>query len=212
MSYFPEAVNSALASLYKTPGCYETLSTASGRVYNVLSEPDGVVIERFVRNGTDVRGRAFQTGGACFSYQLTVDANEKVTAARLEQNVGVPRSASGEIDASGVRLQTTPPAQDRLFRVSGPTALYFPTFVAPLDQLIRLAPSRVGDSTRVLLANFRRADTSSMVITRISPDSIRVGHPRFEVRVHVSEKLDIIGGTTTLTGSPASKWLLVRQR
>jgi pimeloyl-ACP methyl ester carboxylesterase len=212
MSYFPEAVSSGLPLLYRAPGCYESLSTVSGRLSTVLSVPEGVVIERFVRNGSEVWGRAFQTGGACFSYQLTVDANERVTAARLEQSLGVPRTASGEVDASHVRLQTTAPAAEHFFQVSGPTALYVPMFVAPLDQLVRMAPSRVGDSTRVLLANFRRADTSTMVVTRISPDSIRVGHPRFEVRVHVSEKLDIIGGTTTLTGSPASKWLLVRQR
>lgn len=213
-SYFPEAVAQGLVFLYPAPGCLEGLSPAAGRLHVVLEGPDRVEVERFVRDGSDVTGRAFRTGGACFRYRLTAEASGRVTTASLEQNLGVPRTAHASISASRVRMRTTEPARERSFEVAGPTALHVPLFVASLDQLVRLAPSRVGDSTRVLVANFRHADTATFVVTRVSPDSVGVRHPNVETRVHVSDRLEILGGTTAPAGSRSAptRWVVVRQR
>lgn len=213
-SYFPEAVSPGLVFLYPAPECLESLTSTDGRLFAVLSGPERVEVERFVRNGADVRGRAFQAGGACFRYELTLEPDGRVASARLEQSLGLPRTARADLRASRVELRTTEPARERSFDIVGPTALFVPAFIASLDQVVRMAPARAGDSTRVLLANFRHADTTTGVISRISADSIRVSHPNVELRVHVSDRLEILGGTTTPGGSPraATRWVVVERR
>jgi len=120
----------------------------------------------------------------------------------------------GDVHASRVQFKMTEPAQDRSFDAVRPTALYVPLIIASLDQLVRQSPSRVGDTTRVLTANFRHADTTTAVITRISANSVRVRNPNEEILVRISDQLGILGGTTTPTGSGSSgiQWVLVRQR
>lgn len=216
VSYFPEALSPGLAFLYPdsgAAGCLGSLPIGAGQLYVVRAEPEQVEIERFVRGSTDVWGRVFQTGGACFKYRLTLDPAGRGIAARLEQSLGAPRTAGAEVHASRVHFRTTEPTQERSVDALAPTALYVPLFVGALEQLVRLAPSRVGDSTRVLLANFRRAEMETGVIIRLAPDSISIWHPNFQVRVHVSDQLAILGGTTTPTGagSVATRWALVRQ-
>jgi hypothetical protein len=91
-----------------------------------------------------------------------------------------------------VYFKTSAPAQEKNFDAAVPVALYVPHFVGSLDQLVRASPSRVGDSTRVLTANFRHADSATVVITRIATDSIRVGHPNVEIRFRISDHLEVL--------------------
>jgi hypothetical protein len=178
----------------------------------VVSLPDRVEIERYVRSGSDVSGGAFQLGGPCFRYQLTADTSGRVIAALLEQNLGTPRTTRVHVRGSSIRTATTDPAEERSVDVPGPTSLFVLRFMGSIDPLVRRAPSRVGDSTRIRLVNFRRAETGQpAVIVRIAPDSVRVSHPSFELRIHVSPQLDMLGGTTRVNGA-ATEWLVVRQQ
>lgn len=213
-AYLPEAVAPALKFLFPSPGCFDSLPSA-GESYSVMKLPERVEIERFVRSGNEISGGAFQTGGACFRYRLTSDANARVIAARLEQNLGSPRTTVVRVDSAGIRFETMDPAQERSVDVSGPTSLFVPRFLGSIDPLVRRAPARVGDSTRVQLSNFRSADgTATGVIVRLSRDSVRVSYPRLELRVHVSATLDMLGGTTIpeAPGSVPSQWIVVRPR
>ena len=213
MSYFPGALSSALAFLYPVTGCLESLRADGGRLHAVLSGPERVETERWVRRGSNVEGRVFHTGGACFQYSLHGGPAGRATAARVEQNVGGPRTGSGEIVASRVRLRTTEPDRERTADVAGPVALFVPLFIGSIDQVIRLAPSRVGDSVRVLLANFRHAATDSAMVTRVARDSIAVRLPTVELRVLVSPRLEVLGGMTIPADARVmpTRWVVVRQ-
>jgi uncharacterized protein len=213
-TYLPEAITPSLKFLYPLRACFESLPTV-GQSYSVLSLPERVEIERFVRHGTEISGGAFQTGGPCFSYRLTSDAGGRVAAAYLEQNFASPRSTSVQVRGGVIHFETTDPVEKRSVDVSGPTSLFVLRFLGSIDPLVRMAPSRVGDSTLVQLSNFLRADgTSTGVVMRLSRDSVRVSHPRFDVRVHVSANLDMLGGTTKVRTPEGvvMPWVVVRSQ
>lgn len=213
-SYFPEAVTPALKFLYPKPNCFGGLATAGGRAFSVLKEPDRLEIERFARNANTISGAAYQAGGPCFRYRFTLDDRGRVISAHADQDLGLPRTSTVQVRGTTLRVETTDPSQVRSVEVPASTSLFRLIFLGSIDPLVRLAPSRIGDSTLVELSNFGRADgTQTSVIARISRDSVRVSNPRFELRVHVSPKLDMLGGTTrALPGGAATKWIVARSQ
>lgn len=176
-------------------------------------------IESFIRDRDGISGERPSEG---FQYRLTVDASGRVVATCFhERNLqsGGWQQGVGELSGQRVSVKWTDGTKkDSLVSAGvGPVALYVPAVLASIEQLIRSTSLLVGDSVRVLMANFRYGDTVTGVVSRLSADSFRVLNPRHaDVRVRVSEQREILGGTMIARPSrpgpinPNLVWRLVR--
>jgi predicted alpha/beta superfamily hydrolase len=217
-SYIPEAVSASLGFLYADPlraGCMERSPGPADVVSRFLTVggSDTTEIERFVRTGNTIWGQVFSQGISCIRYRLTINAGERISVAQIADlnpfNAG--RYVTASLEPTAVQFTVDADTNRQTIDRATPAGLYVPGVLASVAQLIRTVPLKIGDSTRVQLANFRRASINVGTISRTSADTIRVWHPNVEIRVRVSDRLEILDGITIPTAGPSTRWIIVRE-
>ena len=200
----------AIAHVLAMGGLAEAQQREIHAGFIIRNGKDTIFAERFTRRGDTLQGIVTRRNGGRLAYIAELSADQAVRDVHFTDALfrREPVSASADFQPRGFKLQLA--GSEGVWQ--DVNTRYFPIavdrpFGALFEQVIRatMRDNKRGSTTRTLVLS--ALDTSSMSLSRIDPDSIKVVVGKgFEARVAVSPSGDVLGGTAI---NPAGERLTI---